>query len=577
MIATPAPHCQLALLIVGVCLGLGVAKIPTDGCVPRPADLLPLPEAVQLRDVNLVYTTDIHAWVSSHAHPDNAPALDATLGDVLDFTAGLKAAAAAQGRDLFIFDNGDQVDGAAVSNMIPDKVELLAPLFAQMPYDAVNCGNHELYENATVRALRDSGYIASWNGSYLTTNVFLAAEGEGEGVRKPQQRLGSHHVTLKGPHGASLLVFGFMYNMADHCGAVHVQRVEQAVAAPEFEKAVQGTDADAIVVLSHMDIRDPLALTILDAVRRLRPGSHASAGPAGGDMPVVFLTGHSHYDAFVRMDGSAAAVEAGCNLDRVGFISFDVPQWHFIGGRPSSGGFVNFSAAAVPANKASLAAALAGHTGALLPSTTRGESLRRASQQTRTDIGAEVVLGQNERRRSVTVPLEDKSSFWAWYMSEVVPSMLFERPQHQWLVTSTGAARYDLWPGSVTVDDTYTTLPFVDTFHSVPGIRGDMLTDLLRRLNNATSSTRAPQVGAALGVPAAAVAQTGFPRYVSTGTPTASASYEVIITRFDVFDVEALLADITGDVIVTTPYRPELNTTTLLQNYFSASTFQLFA
>eukprot|EP01043_Picozoa_sp_COSAG02_P013380 COSAG02_NODE_534_length_20663_cov_20.040945_6_plen_87_part_00 len=49
-------------------------------------------------------------------------------------------------------------------------------------------------------------------------------------------------------------------NMEDHCPAVDVLRVEDVVASAWFKAALSsdGTSADAIVVLAHMDAEDPL-------------------------------------------------------------------------------------------------------------------------------------------------------------------------------------------------------------------------------------------------------------------------------------------------------------------------------
>ena len=122
----------LTVLVLSTCTLTAAA--PRDGCNPRPADLSPLPDSIELKDVNLLFTTDSHSWLAGHSHPDNDPLLDASLADVLDFTHALKAAAAAEQKDLFAFDNGDIVDGTALSNIRPDKVSLVAPLFRAMPY-----------------------------------------------------------------------------------------------------------------------------------------------------------------------------------------------------------------------------------------------------------------------------------------------------------------------------------------------------------------------------------------------------------------------------------------------------------
>lgn len=70
---------------------------------------------------------------------------------------------------------------------------------------------------------------------------------------------------------------------------------------------------DAIVVLSHMDLKDDNVGIINDAIRA-----------AGVDTPVQFVTGHTHYRGFSKVDDAASSFEAGHYLDTLGWISFDL-------------------------------------------------------------------------------------------------------------------------------------------------------------------------------------------------------------------------------------------------------------
>jgi hypothetical protein len=377
---------------------------------------------------------------------------------------------------------------------------------------------------------------------------------------------------------------------------VRVQPVADAVAdGSEFAVAVAGTKADAVVVLAHMDMRDPLAETILAAVRRYR----------GQDFPVVFLCGHSHYDAYMRMDSHAAAVEGGCYLNRVAFISFDLPKGKQkqMNNNEAEGteeeslttgaakAVLEFSPAGVAANVAALGGAVGGTVGAALPRTLAGEKLRRAIARTREGIGATKVLGNNPLLRSVTAFFQPgQNSFWWWYMTKVVPTTLFQPSNHavdrrqtatppQWMVSGTGAARYDLWAGDVTVDDIYTTFPFADDFFVFQDIvDGAVLSELEARLNNGTGVLgRPPLVGRSFpgpALPAGAGASPAslsprLPMFVSTGAPDKGTSYEVIVPRFDSGVVESVLADITGRATVPMSlFRPGLNSTAVLIRYF---------
>jgi hypothetical protein len=104
-------------------------------------------------------------------------------------------------------------------------------------------------------------------------------------------QIGRPFAVLQGRHGQRLVVVGLLYNMQDACEAVTVEAVEQALLQPWFSAAMaRAQDSHAIVVLSHMGSRDPLARLILTAIRARLP-----------DAPVLFLTGHTHVRDFQRV------------------------------------------------------------------------------------------------------------------------------------------------------------------------------------------------------------------------------------------------------------------------------------
>ena len=396
--------------------------------LPSAAGLLPL------ADVNFLVTTDVHSFLASHHHPDHDPLLDADFGSLASFVQHARTLADKAGKDLFVFDNGDSVDGTGLSSSTAVHGAAVFPLLAQMPYDALNCGNHELYQDATVLegllgpgslgggAAADS-YIGHWNGSYLTSNIDLARTGE---------PLGSRFVVLEGKHGARVLVLGFLYDMPDHCGAVNVTHVAEAVRRPWFAKAL-ATEADAIVVLAHMHYTDPLTSVLLRAIRSVRPAT-----------PVQFLTGHSHIRAWTRLDARATSFEAGHYADTCGFAAFNLS---------ASSAAVPFEHVQVEMNRAALAAA----AGVPLASfdTPAGLQISKAIAAARARLGVSTVLGCSAAHFAIDAPLNMSTSIWRLYMEEVAPAALLHPPKAaaQWFVTSTGALRYDLFAGGVTVDD----------------------------------------------------------------------------------------------------------------------------
>mmetsp|Transcript_17816 Transcript_17816/g.40466 ORF Transcript_17816/g.40466 Transcript_17816/m.40466 type:complete len:344 (-) Transcript_17816:8-1039(-) len=200
--------------------------------------------------------------------------------------------------------NGDFVDGTGLS---ADPPCVLTALLRRMPWDAVNVGNHELYRNSTVEYIaEEGGFVDFWNGTYLTSNVLSKATAE---------PLGARFCFLEGRRSdARVLTFGFLYDMRDHCEDAVVETVERAVESTWFRRALDGTEGrfDAVLVLAHMDFRDPLVDLLLRRIRAV----------CGDDMPVQFVAGHSHVWGLRTLDPNAAAFEAGRYLDTVGLVSF---------------------------------------------------------------------------------------------------------------------------------------------------------------------------------------------------------------------------------------------------------------
>jgi 2',3'-cyclic-nucleotide 2'-phosphodiesterase (5'-nucleotidase family) len=256
--------------------------------------------AVTFGDVNIVAVTDVHAWIAGGDRqvPAATPTLDATFGDLVSFTERMRAAAALEGKDVFLVDNGDVVDGTGLSNAAADHCSYLLPLLRQVPFDALNCGNHELYDNATMEEFKSSGFIDSWGGKYLTSNLLNAST---------KQPLGARSTVLRGAlSGVRVLTFGFMYDMGKdegRCAAVGVDPVASVVSSDWFRAALRAEPFDAVLVLAHMDYREPLLRVILDGVRAVLPYA-----------PVQFIAGHSHTRAQTCLDGRACVHEPGTSV-----------------------------------------------------------------------------------------------------------------------------------------------------------------------------------------------------------------------------------------------------------------------
>ena len=402
----------------------------------------------QLRDINVVVVTDVHSWIAGHGRQMNGgPPAD--YGDVLSFYRHLKRRIEAAGKDVFFVMNGDFVDGTGLSGVPPIH---LTPLLQQMPFDAVNVGNHELYHDDTVEFLQSSGFIDHWGGKYLSSNTFVKKHQiwDNSTAKTP---LGSQYAYLYAGHsGANILTLGFLYNFTNNCPLTYVQPVQETIEEEWFANVVKQKNYDAVLVLAHMDYADELVGVLHRAIRRVSQRS---------DIPIQFINGHSHRRGATTWDLFAASMEAGHFLDTVGMASFDVHN-------PVS---PNFSHVFWDANVPDLRRAI-GIKRKEDWDTSEGVRLSLEIRSTRNRLGLSEIVGCAPE----TYRLKD-GSLWKLYSEKIAPTVISHAsqrtnpnaiignslPTQAVFVQSMGALRYDLFEGYITLDNLVQTSPFNDT------------------------------------------------------------------------------------------------------------------
>ncbi|CAL1139669.1 unnamed protein product [Cladocopium goreaui] len=496
------------------------------------------PPSVQLAEVNFLVTTDLHSWIEGRKHQ---PHLDASLAHVASVLEHLRHSARSAMRDVFFFDNGDINDGTGLSASAEDHVEYLAPVLRSAKYDALNVGNHELYQRngygmlpgaaCPIVGLKESGYIDSWNGRYLTSNVVWA---------KSQQPVGERYAVIEGEFGTKLLVFGFLYNMRDHCDAVQVLDVQDVVNSTWFQDAVDGYAAhvDAVVVLAHMDYRDDLVDLLWRTLR----------SRVGETKPIQVFAGHSHIRGYRQLDNFSSVYEAGCKLDTVGFLSFQ---------HRSDGCGLDFDHANITGNVHDMAGAL--HLDLLRPNLT----VNRALEAAKVAAGTDRVLGCSPEHYYLSNALQEKNSLWSFYMEKVVPGTLFDS-EDQLAILGTGALSYDIFPGTFTVDDVYMTSPYGNFWLILQKISGEILQQLISKLND-------PADFAGLASPLRGRGESGFrvPSYVSSSVPKPGKTYDLIFCDFDLEPIVQHLKDLVKQQHFDPQlFKPAMNTSSVLEAWF---------
>lgn len=453
-----AASAAAALLLAG-CGGGGPSPSPQGNGFNLP-----------FNDINVLITTDTHSWIAGHKHE---PQYDVTYGDVLSFYKRMKEDCDANGRDLFFVMNGDINDGTGISTDPPAE---LVPLLQQMPWDAVTVGNHELYENTFIEYIsKPEGFVEFWGDAYLTANVVNSAT---------NKTLGRRYKFLRGAHGTRLLALGFLYNMSDHDSAVRVLHAEQVVKEAWFQSVIGGNEGefDAVLVLAHMHYVDPYVNVILDAIRDLQP-----------DVPVQFVTGHSHKRLYTALDRLSSSFEAGNYLNTVGFASFPNSSSAKLLNR--SGKAEGFSHVFIDASMKNFTT-IANMTDI---STPEGDSLKKAIQDARERLGLTTTLGCAPTTYDQYAPLNESNALWGVVLDKLIKETLFSgNMSGKVYMQSIMSARYNLYEGNVTMDDIMTMMPFADEFWLVAkDVPGHAIEKALDNLNAGSPYALKPFVSTA--------------------------------------------------------------------------------
>jgi 2',3'-cyclic-nucleotide 2'-phosphodiesterase (5'-nucleotidase family) len=479
------------------------------GLIPPFVKSISLP----LNDINILVVTDVHAWIGSRKRHE--PQWDADYGHVISFYERMKTNQFRDKNLLFLM-NGDFVDGTGLSSNPP---ELLTPILQKMPWDALTIGNHELYRNSTIEHITDSGFAEYWGRKYVTSNVIRL-----EGSVELGPLGGSRHIIWEGPT-AKILIFGFLYDMTDHSPLVAVEPVSKVVEQQWFTSALK-QDYQAIVCMVHMHVTDPLVLVIQSKIRSV----------VGEDIPIQFISGHSHIRAFESIDNRSTSFEAGHYLDTIGFVSFDLNG-------------TNFQNVFIDATVDTLQS-IAGVNDIMTANGTQVQDMIQAAQM---KLGLLERVGCAPNHFLLDVDLSHPQSLWRFYMKYVIMEFYFQNSPNVVYIQGSGAFRYDLYQGQILLDDIVTMNPFNDTIYRVTQeLKGSYLIQIL----NAENFNAQPAVPWMMNVP----------NYIfSSNDIDPEKMYEVFTVFFDLAFVVERVEKVTGQSV--TPEPQSLATTDLWINF----------
>jgi len=464
-------------------------------------------------DINVLVLTDTHSWVTGHKQ--ESP-LNADYGNVLSFYEHIQHVP-----NLFFCVNGDWIDGTGLS--MNGEAFSLTQILERMPWDALNIGNHELYHPQVIDFIQQpGGFVDWWQGRYLTSNVVRADN---------QEPIGSRYRVLRG-ESTTVLTFGFLYNMMDHVDSVNVEQVESVVNSTWFYQALTADQYDGILVLAHMHVEDPLVNVILIKIRLL----------LGNDMPVQFLTGHTHIRSFVTMDEASTSFEAGRYLDTLGFVSF--PKQATLQAAVSNENL--FQHKFIDANQETFRQIL----GINKLDTPNGKELSDFILTVQENMGLNEHIGCVEQSYFVENGVDEEQSLWGFFNERVVATQ-FEEDNA--LLLDKGGWRYDLVGGQLRVGDIIAVSPFNDSLHAWEDVSGAVIIALNETVNNGTE-TWMPKL----------------PAYVlgSAKPLDASKRYNLITGGYDVERMRSVLQEIDSDTASRDPNRLDVTSTSIWLQFF---------
>ena len=497
-------------------------------------------------DINILMVTDVHSWIAGHSRHSAAalsleeqdlhrPPSDIDYGDVLSFYQQLQRYIEQyQHKDLFFVMNGDFMDGTGLSKIPPKS---LTPLLEEMPFDILNLGNHELYYNETIQWMVNHfiPHLQSAGRSYLTSNTFYYFNQTSEDrsrttQRQPQllQPIGSQYTYLHAPNsGKTLLAFGFVFNFESNCELTVVQRVQETVQERWFQRVLNKGGYDAILCMAHMNVTDPLVTVLKNSFRQV----------VGKEMPIVFVTGHTHIRAYEQLDDNTVSIESGRYLDTLGFLSFSVE-------RNSTTSFP-FQHQFIDTNLQVMSDIL----GMSNFATTKGLSLTDRIHETQDELGLLKTVGCTPQEYYVHEGMDSDQSLWRLYMKSIIPKYITHyKEQTTLFVQTTALFRYTLPKGEVVMDDVIAVCPFNNTLYKIAkNILGSDILKLLELPPNVTEPNSVINPGWKV------------PKYaLSTFELDPNQQYDLLTVKWHVKDFQARLVNITG--------LPSIPATPLLQD-----------
>lgn len=356
-----------------------------------------------------------------------------------------------RGVDLLLVDTGDRVDGNGLYDGSEPHGLYYYDIYKEQDIDVLCTGNHELYKaDAIEREYNQT--VPNFADAYLASNVDILQPVTGE--RVPLARRYRQFTTKN--QGIKVLAFGFLFDFTGGAKNTLVQRVEDTIKEPWFQRAIR-EKVDLFVVAGHVIPRSPEYKALYRAIRR-----------QNWDTPIQFFGGHSHIRDYASFDANARVLQSGRYLETVGWTSLD-------GVKTSSSNGVE-AAKSVTFARRYIDNNLYGyyhHTGlnASTFPTERGQNVTREIRDARAALNLDERYGCAPQDYWLNrAPHTSNDSILSLVTREILPSTLkpaVRADKPRIAIINTGSFRFDIFKGPFTKDTTLILSPFTNRFKYV--------------------------------------------------------------------------------------------------------------
>ncbi|TFK50866.1 hypothetical protein OE88DRAFT_1659986 [Heliocybe sulcata] len=430
--------------------------------------LTPPSRPLEWGDLNIIHTTDSHGWLLGHqktSFPE--PNYSGDFGDFASFVAHMKEIALLKDVDLLLVDSGDLHDGTGLSDGFPPggvDAHDTNQFIAQLPYDVMAIGNHELYIYANTYDMY-TNFVPKLGDRYLSSNVNITVyDKNNNSVSVP---VGSRYRKFKTLKGRQVTALGVLYDFTGNDVNTTVQKVENMVKEEWFADAIKD-EPDFFLLAGHMPVSNDNWPLVFDAVRAVHP-----------DTPIIILGGHTHIRDCNQPDGRSMALESGRYMETVGWMSVNLDT-------PDSTGNLTFTRRYLDPNRVTYQY----HT--LTSNWTFDTFQGKAITQGLLNLSEEYDLSDQYgvAPHDFTIsqsPYPSDNSSLSLFIQQAAPIALTINNTRanvpNIMITNSGSQRFDIYSGPFTKNDQLTASPFADAFLYIPNVTFSVANQVLPALN----------------------------------------------------------------------------------------------